>query len=263
MPVLETQDAEIYYETDGAGPPALLIAGLASDVASWTPVRAALAAHFSLIMPDNRGAGRTRAKAGLAGLSVESMAGDIIQLADHLGLKGCLILGHSMGAAIAVEAALRRPRLAARLALAGAGLSNPRADAAVASLAALHARLGGGADWYRALFPWLFKPAFFADPAMIEAAVAASLAYPYSSTTEMFAAQAAAVLAYETPLHLPSDPVLVLAGAEDILFTPKDCRAFAARFPNARYEEIVGAAHSLFWDDPGAATDALIRFAAA
>lgn len=262
MPTFETPDAEIHYEIDGAGPPALLISGLASDVASWTPVRAALAARFRLVMPDNRGAGRTRAKAGLAGLTVGAMAEDIVQLTDHLGLEACLVLGHSMGAAIAVEAALRRPALAARLVLAGAGRANPRADAAVASLAALHARLGGGADWYRALFPWLFKPAFFADPAMTEAAVAASLAYPFSPTTEMFAAQAAAVRAYQGPAGAPRQPALVLAGAEDLLFTPKDCRAFADALPNARYEEIDGAAHSLFWDEPAEAAQAVLRFAA-
>ena len=262
MPVIETRSAAIHYETEGDGPPALLIAGLASDVASWTPVRAALSARFRLVMPDNRGAGRTRATAGLRDLSVTTMAEDVIQLADHLGLAGCLVVGHSMGAAIAVEVALRRPALVGALVLAGAGERSARTDAVVTSLAALHARLDA-ADWHRLLFPWLFAPAFFADPAMVDAAVAASVAYPHRPTSAMFAAQVAAVTRHAGPVATPAQRTLVLAGAEDILFPPESCRAFAARFAAARLEIVDGAAHSLFWDRPEAAARAVTDFAAA
>lgn len=262
MPYLETPTAEIWYEIDGAGPPMLLIAGLASDVASWTPVRGALAERFTLIMPDNRGAGRTRAKRGLRGLSIDDMANDIAALTDHLAIETCVVVGHSMGAAIAVEAALQRPLQFRKLVLAGAAAPNPRASAAVRSLAEIHARFGGSAEFYRALFPWLFAPAFFTNANMVEAAVAASLAYPYSPTTEMFAAQVEAVLRStraDAPLNAET---LVLAGEMDILFTPNDCRAFAARFPNADFQEIAGAAHSMFWDKPTETAGAIVRFAA-
>lgn len=262
MPYFETQNAHIWYETDGAGPPMLLIAGLASDVASWTPVRGALAERFALIMPDNRGAGRTRAKSGLAGLSVDDMADDIVALTDHLAIENCVVVGHSMGAAIAVEVASQRPRRFHKLVLAGAAAPSARAKAAVRSLAEIHARFNGGAEFYRALFPWLFAPAFFADPAAVEAAVDASLAYPHSPTTEMFAAQVEAVLAHQSFVVRPAQETLVLAGAHDILFTPEECRA-VARLAQARYEDLADAAHSLFWDQPAAATDAIIRFTAA
>lgn len=262
MPYFESHDSQIWFEMDGSGPPLLLIAGLASDIASWTPVRAALATQFTLIMPDNRGAGRTRAKSGLAGLSIEAMAGDIVELADHLDLNDCLAIGHSMGAAIAAGAACRRPARIRKLVLAAAAAPNGRADAAVRSLAELHARFHGGPEFYRALFPWLFTPAFLADQGMLEAAVAASVAYPHSPTTEMFTAQVEAVLRHRAPAA-PRQPTLILAGALDILFTPEDCRAAAATSPSARYEEIPGAAHSLFWDQPAAAIEKILKFAAA
>lgn len=261
MPVFDANDAEIYYEVDGDGPPLILIAGLASDVASWLPVRAALAAHFRLIMPDNRGAGRTRAKRGLEGLTIGAMAGDIVQLTDSMKLEGCAVVGHSMGAAIAVEATLRRPALARKLVLAGAGEPNPRASAVVSSLAAFHARTNGDADWLRAFFPWLFAPAFLENPAVVEAAVAASLAYPHRPTTEMFVAQVAAARAHVPSGERPAAEMLVLSGEDDLLFPPAACRAFANRF-GAGHTEIAGAAHSLFWDRPEAAAAAVIGFCA-
>lgn len=262
MPVFEAKDAEIYYEVEGEGPPLVLIAGLASDVASWLPVRATLAAHFQLIMPDNRGAGRTRAKRGLQSLTVDAMADDIVQLTDFLKLESCAVVGHSMGAAIAVEATLKRPALARNLVLAGAGEPNPRANAVVSSLAALHARTGGDADWLRAFFPWLFAPSFFEHPTVVEAAVAASIAYPHRPTTEMFAAQVAAALAHRPSGEKPAADVLVLSGEDDLLFPPATCRTFADRFGAGR-KELAGAAHSLFWDRPEAAAAAVIRFCAA
>ena len=259
MPLLKTADADIWYETEGRGPAMLLIAGLASDIASWTPVRAALAERFTIVMADNRGAGRTRAHAGLAGLTVDDMVGDIVQLADHLDLKECLFIGHSMGAAIAAEAARRRPQRCRKLVLAAAAAPNARADAAVRSLAEIH----GGAEFYRALFPWLFAPSFFSNETIMDAAVAASLAYPHSPTSDMFTAQVEAVLAHKGHGAHPEQAALVLAGADDILFTPDECRAAAARMPRARFQAVDGAAHSLFWDQPAAATEAIFRFAAA
>lgn len=263
MPIFQAQSAEIFYEMDGDGPTALLIAGLASDVASWTPVRAALAGSFRLIMPDNRGAGRTKDNNGLAGLSIDAMADDIVQLAEHLQLEHCLLVGHSMGAAIAIEAALKRPALAEKLVLAGVGVQNARTTAAIGSLATLHARLGGGADWYRALFPWLFAPAFFQDQAVVETAVAAAVIYPFSPTTEMFSAQVAAIRGHSGAGAAPPHRTLVLVGADDILFTPNDSRALASQLPRAQFGEIEGAAHSLFWDQPAAAARTIIQFAAA
>ena len=58
MPVLERDDLELHYEIEGDGPPLLMIAGMASDSASWAPLVPLLTPHFTLIRPDNRTTGR-------------------------------------------------------------------------------------------------------------------------------------------------------------------------------------------------------------
>lgn len=58
MPEFESSGATVHYEIAGDGPPLLLIAGTASDSASWGPLPPFLPGR-RLIMPDNRGTGRT------------------------------------------------------------------------------------------------------------------------------------------------------------------------------------------------------------
>jgi pimeloyl-ACP methyl ester carboxylesterase len=54
-------------------------------------------------------------------LGVRSFAADAAALCDALGLDGSVVVGHSAGAAVAVELAVRRPELvAAVIALDGA-----------------------------------------------------------------------------------------------------------------------------------------------
>ena len=68
MPQFERPGASIHYEVTGNGPPLLLIAGTASDNASWGPLIPPLSEQFRLIMIDNRGSGKGDLKArALAG----------------------------------------------------------------------------------------------------------------------------------------------------------------------------------------------------
>ena len=59
MPLAQIDAGDLYYEVVGEGPPLLLIAGFSGNTTGWLPVQPALAEHFTLIMFDNRGAGRS------------------------------------------------------------------------------------------------------------------------------------------------------------------------------------------------------------
>ena len=52
---------EIYYEEEGAGEPLVMVGGLTATVEVWGKLRRLLAAEYHLVMPDNRGTGRTKA----------------------------------------------------------------------------------------------------------------------------------------------------------------------------------------------------------
>jgi len=49
MPLFSRADVELYYECHGRGAPLLLVAGLASDSASWQPVLAEFASRYRVV----------------------------------------------------------------------------------------------------------------------------------------------------------------------------------------------------------------------
>jgi pimeloyl-ACP methyl ester carboxylesterase len=104
MPVTKANGIDIYYELTGQGEPLVLIGGLGADSTVFRPVARGLAEHFTVLSFDNRGAGRS-AKPDVP-YSVEMMAADTIELMDALDIERAHFVGLSLGASIAVAAAL-------------------------------------------------------------------------------------------------------------------------------------------------------------
>ena len=258
MPFIDANGVSLHYRRLGEGPPLVLLAGMASDGASWEPVLDGLAARHELIVPDNRGSGRTVADG--SSVSRERLAGDVLALLDALGIERAALLGHSMGAMLGWTIAARAPeRVTALVPMAALPVATPARVELFATLARL--RHGGDeADWFRLLFQFLFRPAFFTDPAVVDAAVATARAYPHKQTPEAFERQALALASFAEPLELDavSCPVHPLCGADDLLSPPSAHLAFhsehgdGARFPLAEPRVLENAAHSLHWERPDA-----------
>lgn len=111
---------DVYYEVHGGGPSLVLIAGIASDSQSWLPVVAPLAEHFTVIVYDNRGVGRTTPQD--ADVSMALLADDCAALIEHLGYSKVHLLGHSMGGFVAQDVAARYPDRIGHLILVGTAL---------------------------------------------------------------------------------------------------------------------------------------------
>ena len=251
MPVLTLPDVALHYEIGGAGPPLMLIAGMASDSASWAPLLPALEDRFTVIRPDNRSTGRT-APAD-APVSVPIWAADAVALLDHLGLGQTQVMGHSLGGLIGLHMAITAPDRVNRLVmLASAPLRLPRNDALFALMLALRAPGMPPDLWLRAFFPWLFHPRFFEDPAVLDMALAQSLAYPHAQTAAAMAHQSAGLAGFDpSPLQTgPKAPVLAILSQDDLLIPLADATAAFAQFPDLTLVPVSGAGHSLHWDAP-------------
>lgn len=99
MPIAHFPDIDIYYETYGQGQPLVLISGYTCDHCFWTPLLDPLADQFQIIVFDNRGIGRTCDQGGA--FSLETCAHDTIRLIDNLKLSHPVVVGQSMGGAVA------------------------------------------------------------------------------------------------------------------------------------------------------------------
>lgn len=98
-----------YYRTGrGDKPPMVLIHGFSDTGRLWTQTARDLEADYDVIMPDMRGHGRsTRVQIG----DNVDMAADVAALIRTLGLERPIVGGHSMGAMVTYQLALRFPTL--------------------------------------------------------------------------------------------------------------------------------------------------------
>src|SRR4051812_33810559 len=106
-------------EAGDGGRPLLLLHGFTANRAEVADVLAPLAAWgWHAVAPDLRGHGRSDHPADAAAYSFEILADDVLALADHLHWERFVLLGHSMGGAVAQLVALDRPERLTGLVLA-------------------------------------------------------------------------------------------------------------------------------------------------
>ena len=114
MPQLIREFGVSHYETQGTGPPLLLLNGLGYSRWSWSWQWDRLP-ELQLILLENRGMGGS--DLGQHPFDLSDLADDAVRLLDHLGLEKACVWGVSMGGMIAQEFALRHPSRCAGLIL--------------------------------------------------------------------------------------------------------------------------------------------------
>ena len=148
------------------GPPVLAIHGITSSSRAWIAVARHLP-DVRLLSPDLRGRGRSADLPPSTGL--RHHAADLVAVLDRFGIGELPVLGHSMGAFVAVALADARPWAVSSLLLIDGGLplarpvGVPDADLATAVLGPVATRLETefpDVDAYRAF--WRAHPAFAA-----------------------------------------------------------------------------------------------------
>ena len=109
--------------TPGDGPPLLVVPGITSPAITWGFVAAPLAERFDVHVLDVRGRGLSQA--GSLDYSLDAMADDLVALIAALALGPVTVLGHSMGARIAIRAARKDSAGFERLFLVDPPVSGP------------------------------------------------------------------------------------------------------------------------------------------
>ena len=106
--------APLHFWETGEGPPLVLVhGGLSNGLLAWSRTAEALSAYHRLIVVDRRGHGKSPRLP--RPYTIASDARDLVQLAAALGLERLHLAGHSYGALVAYEMAVRTPQAVASL----------------------------------------------------------------------------------------------------------------------------------------------------
>ncbi len=123
MERVETNGVRLAVKTWDGGPDAKTIVavhGLTANHTCWYPVAEYVVPEFRLAAYDLRGRGDSDKPP--KGYSLAEHARDLLGVLDHLGVERAVIMGHSLGAHIAVWFGARHPERVDRLVLFDGGL---------------------------------------------------------------------------------------------------------------------------------------------
>ena len=227
-------DVRLRYREIGQGEPILLLHGLTRNLEDWFRIGDAFARRYRVIALDDRGHGESSKFSDPARYG-NAMPEDVIHLLDHLGIRRAHLIGHSMGALIALDVAVRHPdRVASVAAIAPPAYADSATYAA--HVAPYIEDLERGAGMTRFLM-WLFP----GMPDSTAAAGSADALTKISPATLVAVERSMGAMMIPARADEPRVPVLIAVGSKDPLLPLG--RALAARWPDARFMEIAGADH--------------------
>lgn len=252
---------KVGYLRAGAGPAVVLIHGVGMHAQIWAPQIAALAQHHDVIALDMLGHGQSMLPPDPPALA--DYADAVVELLDTLDIPQAAVIGHSMGALVALQTGLAHADRVERLvAMNGVFQRSPELRQAVLARAEELEQKGFSASIAPTLARW------FGDPVPEALAPVCALAREalqtvrvdgYQRTYALFATSDA-VFAPTLP-HLAM-PALFLTGEQDVNSSPAMSQAMAALAPLGRAEIVPGVRHMMALTHPEDINARLLAFLA-
>lgn len=250
-------DGSVAFIEFGGGEPALvLVHGFTDTCRSYSLLAPHLAGR-RLLIPDLRGHGASK---GAEADRLSDFACDVVALVEARRLCRPILVGHSLGGMVAVEACAARPELFGGLVTVASSL-RPNLDddhPIVAGVAALRDPIDQRDPFYAF---WHQCRADVPAPFLELVAREASLmpARRWRSTLEIVRAldlrsRAEGLAGVET---------LIINGADDPLFGQEHREALISALSHAHRVDLAGCGHNPHWEEPGQVAQAILaRFPA-
>ena len=236
-------------------PLVVFLHGAGLDHTVWAlPARYFAHRGRAVLAPDLPGHGRSE---GAALTSIAAQADWVAQLLDEVGTEKAALVGHSMGALVALEAAARHPGRVGALALLGAAPKMPvHPDLLAAAEANDHAA-------FELMTSWGFGPSGQLGGARVPGSWLMGGGERLLERVKpgVLSADLAACKVYAEGLESAAKvkcPTLVIIGAEDKMTPAKAGAKLAAAIPGARSVVIPACGHMMLAEKPDEALDALL-----
>jgi pimeloyl-ACP methyl ester carboxylesterase len=244
-------------ERNGPGRTIVLVHGLGASTVLWDAVVPRLPEELRILAIDLRGCGGSR-ETEPAELTTMQWAYDLRVLLERLGVADAAIVGHSLGATVALEYTLRWPK-----AVVGLVLINGEAR-----LGALAPRMQRSADLIRAngleswaRDHWVLNPPF--APTSLESSPELLDTYRtmlLANRPEDYVRACEAIVNAEdltSRLGEVTQPTAVVVGALDDRTVPEAGRLMAEALPDAGLTEVADGGHTLPMEAPDEVAEAI------
>jgi pimeloyl-ACP methyl ester carboxylesterase len=255
----ELSDVRCYYELLGEGDPLLLIPGLGANCRVWDPVVPRLAEHFSLILVDNRGMGRSVARRKPRTLA--DYAADYAELLDQLQLERVHVLGLSLGGLIAQRFAVEHAPRVNKLVLMSC---TDRFSAYLLRITQLlgHSLRRFPKEMFVQTMELLGTSPLYLDANVDEIDRMARERVKAGVPARAMGDQLRCLLRSELPpeQYVIIAPTLVVAGEHDALIPNCYARQMAGKIPGSRFVLIPGAGHNPMTEMPDEVVPLITRF---
>ncbi len=256
---LPTQVKLPYVEQgDPAGVPVLLLHGFLDSWRSFEPVLPHLPASMHAFALTQRGHGDASRPA--AGYGVPDFTADLTAFMDVLHLEAAVIVGHSMGSAVAQRFAIDHPDRTLGLVLVGASASLRSNPGAREFWDSILSKLTDPVDpeFVRAgLKNMLAQPV---PQARFEALVHENLKVPVFVWRAALEARWRAEGDFAGELTKITAPALIVWGDQDARYPRSEQEALAASIPRSRLVMYRSVGHLLHWEEPERFASDLVAF---
>lgn len=246
----------LHHQEGGAreGPPVLLAPSLGTTMAMWDELAAALGERYRVVRFDTRGHGGSPVPKGP--YSIDDLAGDVLTLADRLGIDRFALVGLSLGGAIAQTLALRAPNRLSAMVLCCTGPSF--GDPANWNQRAADVRSTGMGQLVESTKQRWFTPEF---PRKNPQRANELLDQIANTPPEGYAGCCEALAGFDTAARLGeiTAPTRVIAGADDPVSPPSVGETLRSGIPGADLVVIDDASHIANVAQPDAFNTAVLQ----
>ncbi len=251
--------ATVHAVRQGCGPSVLLLHGVGMRAAFWDPQIAALSSAYDLTAVDLPGHGMSSLPPLDAELGDYTRA--VLAVLDDLEIAEAHVIGHSMGALVALDLALKHPdRTSSVVAMNAVFCRTPEQSAAVAARLESVRKRDGDLDWSETMKRW-FGDVEVGEVGRAADRIANLLAIVdregYERTYRVFATSDAV---HRHRLRTLKRPALFLTGERDRNSNPAMSSAMAALAPAGEAAVVPGERHMMAVTAPDEINRRLIAF---
>ena len=227
-------------EGDGKRAPLVCVHGAGSSSVMWIDVVRRLSPQRRVVAPDLPGHGQSDRWHAPDDVSIAMYRDAVGTVCAELEIERAVLMGHSMGALIALDAAAAWPERVAGLVLIGGGVRLPVAPAVFVKLTGDFPRFG----------KWLSRMIWSPSTPLDVVERWGSVAFTADEETTLADFRAVERFDGSAPAARVRAPTLALGGADDLMTPPALTRELAASIPGARAVIVPEAGHMLAQEQP-------------